>query len=34
MTNHREIPATRREIARIKTFQRQRDLAKAAGGKS
>jgi large subunit ribosomal protein L29 len=34
LTNHREIPAARREIARIKTFQRQRELAKAAGGQS
>lgn len=34
MTNHREIPAAKREIARIKTFQHQRALAKAAGGKS
>lgn len=34
MTNHREIPEVKREIARIKTFQRQRDLARTAGGES
>lgn len=34
LTNHREIPAARHEISRIKTFQRQRELAKAAGGQS
>ena len=34
LTNHREIPAAKREIARLKTFQRQRELAKAAGEQS
>ncbi len=29
LTNHREIPAVRRTIARLKTFQRQRELSKA-----
>lgn len=28
LTNHREIPAIRRTIARLKTFQRQRQLSK------
>ncbi len=28
LTNHREIPAVRRTIARLKTFQRQRELSK------
>jgi len=30
MTNHRELPAIKRTIARLKTFQRQRELAKGA----
>ena len=29
LTNHREIPTVRRTIARLKTFQRQRELSKA-----
>ena len=28
LQNHRQIPATRREVARLKTAQRQRQLAK------
>lgn len=28
LQNHRQIPATRREIARLKTVQRQRQIAK------
>jgi large subunit ribosomal protein L29 len=28
LQNHRQIPATRREIARLKTVQRQRQLGK------
>jgi large subunit ribosomal protein L29 len=32
LTNHRELPTIRRTIARLKTFQRQRELAK--GGQS
>jgi large subunit ribosomal protein L29 len=32
LTNHREIPAVKRTIARLKTFQRQRALARAGGG--
>ena len=28
LTNHREIPIIRRTIARLKTFQRQRQLSK------
>jgi len=34
LTNHREIPATKRTIARIKTFQRQRELSKASEGEA
>jgi large subunit ribosomal protein L29 len=29
LTNHRELPHTRRQIARLKTIERQRELAKA-----
>jgi large subunit ribosomal protein L29 len=29
LTNHRELPRTRRQIARLKTIERQRELAKA-----
>ncbi len=32
LTNHRQIPATKRTIARLKTFQRQRELSKAREG--
>lgn len=32
LANHREIPVVRRGIARLKTIQRQRELAKAQGG--
>lgn len=32
LQNHREIPVARREIARVKTMQRQRQLSK--GGAS
>ena len=32
LTNHRELPRTRRQIARLKTIQRQRELAKTAKG--
>ncbi len=31
LTNHRELPAMRRQIARLKTIARERQLAKAAG---
>jgi large subunit ribosomal protein L29 len=31
LTNHRELPAMRRQIARLKTIERERQLAKAAG---
>ncbi len=34
LTNHREIPATKRTIARLKTFQRQRVLSKAREGEA
>jgi large subunit ribosomal protein L29 len=34
LTNHREIPAIKRTIARLKTFQRQRELAKASEGEA
>ncbi len=34
LTNHREIPATKRTIARIKTFQRQRELSKTSEGEA
>lgn len=30
LQNHRELPNVRRAIARLKTFERQRELAKAA----
>jgi large subunit ribosomal protein L29 len=30
LTNHRELPNVRRQIARLKTMQRQRQLARAA----
>lgn len=33
LANHREIPAVRRAIARLKTIQRQRELAREAGAK-
>ena len=33
-TNHRELPAIRRTIARLKTFQRQRELSKASQGEA
>lgn len=29
ITNHRELPAMRRQIARLKTIERERQLAKA-----
>jgi len=32
LANHREIPAVRHTIARLKTIQRQRELAKEQGG--
>jgi large subunit ribosomal protein L29 len=32
LTNHREIPVVKRTIARLKTFQQQRALAKAVQG--
>jgi ribosomal protein L29 len=32
LTNHRELPAMRRQIARLKTIERERQLAQAAGG--
>jgi large subunit ribosomal protein L29 len=31
LTNHREIPKMKRAVARLKTFQRQREIA---GGKA
>ncbi len=31
LTNHRELPAVRRQIARLKTIERERALAKVAG---
>ena len=31
LPNHREIPRTRRAIARLKTFQRQRELTSFGG---
>lgn len=31
LTNHRELPAMRRQIARLKTIEQERALAKAAG---
>jgi large subunit ribosomal protein L29 len=32
LANHREIPMVRRGIARLKTIQRQREIAKEQGG--
>ncbi len=32
LTNHRELPKVRRTIARIKTIQRERELAAAFAG--
>jgi large subunit ribosomal protein L29 len=34
LTNHRERPRVRRQVARLKTIQRQRELATAASGKA
>jgi len=34
LANHREIPRTRHAIARLKTIQRQRQLAKEHGAQS
>jgi len=34
LTNHRELPAMRRQIARLKTIQRERQLARAAAERS
>ncbi len=31
LTNYQELPKMRRQIARLKTIERQRQLAKAAG---
>lgn len=31
LTNHRELPGMRRQIARLRTIERERELAKAAG---
>jgi large subunit ribosomal protein L29 len=33
LTNHRELPRTRRLIARLKSIQRERQLAKAAAAR-
>ena len=33
-TNHRELPAIKRTIARLKTFQRQRELLQASQGEA
>jgi large subunit ribosomal protein L29 len=32
LTNHRELPRMKRQIARLKTIQREKELAKAASG--
>ncbi len=34
LTNHRELPRVRRQIARLKTIQRERQMAEQAGGRS
>lgn len=34
LTNHRELPAMRRQIARLKTIERERQLARAAAARS
>jgi len=34
LTNHREVPRVRRQVARLKTIQRQRQLATAASAKA
>jgi large subunit ribosomal protein L29 len=31
LSNHRSLPGVRRQIARLKTIERERQLAKAAG---
>ena len=33
MANHRELPRLRRQVARLKTIQRQRELASASRGR-
>ena len=33
LTNHRELPAMRRQIARLKTIEHERQLAKAPAAK-
>ncbi len=33
MANHRELPRLRRQVARLKTIQRQRELAIASSGR-
>ena len=33
LTNHRELPRMKRQIARLKTIQREKELALAASGK-
>jgi len=33
LTNHRELPRMKRQIARLKTIQREKELARAAAGK-
>lgn len=34
LANHRELPRTKRLVARLKTIQRERQLAAAAGERS
>ncbi|HEY5625790.1 MAG TPA: 50S ribosomal protein L29 [Dehalococcoidia bacterium] len=34
LTNHRELPVIKRTIARLKTFQRQRELSRASQGEA
>ena len=34
LTNYRELPRMKRHLARLKTIERQRQLARAAGGEA
>ncbi len=34
LTNHREVPRVRRQVARLKTIQRQRQLVKVTSEKA
>lgn len=34
LTNHRQLPRTKRQVARLKTIQREREIAAAVKGAS